>query len=297
MRIFVCHASEDKDAIARPLSQALRDHGHEVWFDEYSLRLGDSLSGEIDKGLAQCDVGVVVLSPSFFEKRWPRRELAGLVAREAAGDVETTRILPIWHNIGAEEVSLHSPTLADRVAAMSSEGIDSLVAEIERVELYASSATSRESSESPPRGRDPRELLHKAQLGVEAYRPGVDQDSFLKQLEDLVHRWETDGKLFLLAKVAKMSREVRKAILYDERSVFLMPTVAMGQVRIEVVDQGYDSIGLLWTPPGPSDNEYHSAVEYFLTNMGLLRDWSVEAAITPIMNSDDSFWVSVSYVA
>lgn len=68
MKIFISHASEDKDDIARPLAEELGEQGYEVWYDEYSLKIGDSLSQEIDRGLSSCDYGVVILSKSFFEK-------------------------------------------------------------------------------------------------------------------------------------------------------------------------------------------------------------------------------------
>ena len=43
VKTFISHASEDKKAIARPLADALRDRRVDVWYDEYSLKLGDSL--------------------------------------------------------------------------------------------------------------------------------------------------------------------------------------------------------------------------------------------------------------
>jgi hypothetical protein len=50
--VFISHASEDKDAVARPLAKELLRRGHSVWFDEYELVLGDSLRENIDRGLA-----------------------------------------------------------------------------------------------------------------------------------------------------------------------------------------------------------------------------------------------------
>ena len=50
--VFISHASEDKDEIVRPLANALRSEGLEVWYDEFSLRIGDSLRRKIDHGLA-----------------------------------------------------------------------------------------------------------------------------------------------------------------------------------------------------------------------------------------------------
>ena len=126
--LFLSHASEDKEAIARPLYSALIAQGLSVWFDEAVLKLGDSLRRKIDEGLSKCRFGVVVLSPTFLSKQWPQRELDGLVARETASGEKA--ILPIWHEIDREGVLKYSPTLADRLAARSEEGIDALVQKI-----------------------------------------------------------------------------------------------------------------------------------------------------------------------
>src|ERR1044072_7247672 len=80
--LFICHASEDKDDFVRPLAQALQDEHVEVWFDEFTLTLGDSIRRAIDKGLSQSRFGAVVLSPAFFSKNWPQCELNGLIERE-----------------------------------------------------------------------------------------------------------------------------------------------------------------------------------------------------------------------
>lgn len=113
--VFISHASEDKDAFVRPLAIALRNLGVAVWFDEFSLRVGDSLSCSIDKGLAGSRYGVVVISPAFISKHWPQRELSGLVAKTV--DAEDRKvILPIWHGIRRDQVLAFSPPLADAIA-------------------------------------------------------------------------------------------------------------------------------------------------------------------------------------
>src|ERR1700733_13728131 len=66
--LFISHASEDKDTVARPLSKALETRGWSVWLDELELTIGDSLSGGIDAALARSRYGVVVLSRAFFTK-------------------------------------------------------------------------------------------------------------------------------------------------------------------------------------------------------------------------------------
>jgi len=111
--LFICHAGEDKEDFVRPLARRLREEHMEVWYDEFALTVGDSLTQAIDRGLARSRYGVVVLSPSFFGKRWPQRELAGSVARETSGAAKV--ILPVWHRVTKEAVLQHSPPLAVRL--------------------------------------------------------------------------------------------------------------------------------------------------------------------------------------
>ncbi len=119
--VFISHASEDKEEFVRPLAELLRQHGLRVWYDEFTLKVGDGLRRSIDRGLARSRYGVVVISPNFLRKEWPQKELDGLVAREVDG---VRVILPVWHNISRDEVSRYSPTLADRYAASSAGGLD-----------------------------------------------------------------------------------------------------------------------------------------------------------------------------
>lgn len=128
---FIPHASEDKEGLVRPLAEALAGMGFRVWYDEFELRVGDSLRQSIDKGLATSRFGIVVLSEAFFAKNWPQYELDGLVAREIDGK---SVILPIWHGVGKEEVLAYSPRLADRIALRTDRmNIEDLAAELANV--------------------------------------------------------------------------------------------------------------------------------------------------------------------
>jgi hypothetical protein len=125
--VFISHASEDKDLIARPLAVKLTSLGIKVWFDEFELRVGDSLSGKIDFGLSKSSFGVVVLSRDFFSKAWPEYEYRGLIAK-SVGNNRT--ILPVWHNIDRSTVLDFSPTLADIMAENTNKPIDKLALNI-----------------------------------------------------------------------------------------------------------------------------------------------------------------------
>ena len=118
--LFISHASEDKDAFVRPLASELSGRGLRVWYDEFTLSLGDSLRRSIDYGLTNSRFGLVVLSKSFIVKEWPQKELDGLVARE---DGREKVILPIWHGISKEEIQKFSPILSDRLAVSSDKGV------------------------------------------------------------------------------------------------------------------------------------------------------------------------------
>ncbi|MDQ3799436.1 MAG: toll/interleukin-1 receptor domain-containing protein [Acidobacteriota bacterium] len=125
--VFISHAHEDKDSVARPLTAKLRESGVKVWLDEFELKLGDSLRRSIERGLSQSKFGIVILSRNFFRKEWTQRELDVLLTKE-----ETARkvILPIWHEITKEEVVRFSPLLADKLAASTEKGLDYVAQQI-----------------------------------------------------------------------------------------------------------------------------------------------------------------------
>ena len=117
--VFVCHASPDKEGLVRPLAHALKAGGLEVWFDEFELKIGDSLRRKIDQGIRSARYGIVVLSPSFLTGRpWTEHELDGIVN---AYIYNRQVLLPIWHEVAHADVMRYSPSLADKVALSSSE--------------------------------------------------------------------------------------------------------------------------------------------------------------------------------
>lgn len=129
--VFISHATEDKESVVRPLAHALRGLELTVWYDEFELRIGDSLRRKIDAGISRSRFGVVVLSHAFFAKQWPQYELDGLVTMAMTGKQV---ILPLWHEISKDEVIRQSPSLADKVALRTSDyGIGEIAEEIASV--------------------------------------------------------------------------------------------------------------------------------------------------------------------
>lgn len=154
--VFISHASEDKDEVARPLAEMLQSRGLQVWFDEMELRLGDSLRRGIDRGLSQSRYGLVVLSPHFLAKEWPNKELDGLVARE---DGTIKVILPIWHKVSREDIEKYSPILAGKLAAPTSKGLAYIVDQVVREVEAARLATAPVEQSQRLRGAEVGHLL------------------------------------------------------------------------------------------------------------------------------------------
>jgi hypothetical protein len=122
-RAFISHDSRDKAGIAEPIALQLQRFLCPVWYDQFSLRVGDSLRESIEAGLKECHKCILVLTPNFLSnKGWSKREYDTIFTREI---VEQNKvILPVWHEISAQDVYRFSPILADRVAVPWSLGVE-----------------------------------------------------------------------------------------------------------------------------------------------------------------------------
>ena len=122
---FISHDSRDKELIAQPLAIHLSQKMCPVWYDEFTLKVGDSLRESIEKGLKECHKCVLIITPNFLAKGgWSKREYDSIFTRELIEDKKL--ILPIWHEVTKEEVFDYSPILGDRLAVHWSTGIDNV---------------------------------------------------------------------------------------------------------------------------------------------------------------------------
>jgi len=97
--VFICHASEDKPGVVRPLVKALEQEKITFWYDEAEIIVGDNVPEKINEGLATSRYLVVVLSPTFINKPYAQTELMSGLHEQASG--EEVRVLPIV--VGSEE--------------------------------------------------------------------------------------------------------------------------------------------------------------------------------------------------
>jgi hypothetical protein len=188
---FICHASEDKAPFVRPLAHALTALGLKVFYDEFSLKLGDSLSASIDRGLGSSRYGIVIVSRNFMSKAWPQRELQGLVAREIEG---RAAILPVWHDVERDEVAEFSAPLADKLAAKTSDGT------AEQIALQIVSIVRPDIMGAKPVDVDAVKELQNAMDAI--YNTGLEQraqfmhDRMMIGIDDIIRANAKKGRVF-----------------------------------------------------------------------------------------------------
>ncbi|WP_343725520.1 toll/interleukin-1 receptor domain-containing protein [Herbaspirillum huttiense] len=92
-KVFVSHASEDKDRFVIPFATALRKRGVDAWVDRWEMHPGDSLVDKIfEEGLKEAAAVIIVISSASVAKPWVREELnAAVVTRIQRG----TKIIPV----------------------------------------------------------------------------------------------------------------------------------------------------------------------------------------------------------
>ncbi|MFL5481248.1 MAG: toll/interleukin-1 receptor domain-containing protein [Gemmatimonadaceae bacterium] len=133
--VFLCHAWDDRQGVAKELHDLLESRGVKVWFSEKDVGLGVPLLRAIDKGLAHSRVGIVLVTPSLL-RRLPNegiadKELSALLARE--------RLVPVVHETTYEALRDVSPLLASRSGLSTAEdsmtGVADKLAELVAFEL------------------------------------------------------------------------------------------------------------------------------------------------------------------
>ena len=122
---FISHDTRDKADIARPLAISLQKKLCPVWFDEFSLKVGESLREKIEEGIRQCTRCILILSPNFLSNQgWTKKEFTGIFTREILE--KRSVVLPVWCGVTAKDVFEYSPSLADVKGIDWSLGLDAV---------------------------------------------------------------------------------------------------------------------------------------------------------------------------
>ncbi|KAF2394271.1 toll/interleukin-1 receptor domain-containing protein [Pseudomonas frederiksbergensis] len=92
-KVFVSHASEDKDRFVLDFAKQLRANGIDAWLDKWEMLPGDSLITKIfDEGIKNAQAVIVILSKHSVSKPWVKYELdAACVKRINTG----SKLIPV----------------------------------------------------------------------------------------------------------------------------------------------------------------------------------------------------------
>lgn len=127
--VFISFVSQDQ-SLAQELADKLQQKN--ISAELIRLGLGDSLIGRIEQGFRNAEYGVLILSPAFFRKPWPRNELEKVATFDQAYDGRTL-LLPLWHNITQQDIARYAPALAGRLGGSTDQGLDVIANEIQEV--------------------------------------------------------------------------------------------------------------------------------------------------------------------
>ncbi len=90
--VFISYRKSDFKAAER-LAIEIRNHGHQVWLDEWKVNLGDSIVARMNEGLEAADYVVMCYSSSGVTSPWMSREWMSALARQLEG--HKVRLLPV----------------------------------------------------------------------------------------------------------------------------------------------------------------------------------------------------------
>jgi len=108
--VFLCHAWDDRKESAKLLHDLLESNGVSIWFSEKDVALGAPLLREIDKGLANSRVGIVLVTPSFLK----RIKSEGIADKELSALLARDLLVPIVHETTFDDLREVSPLLGSR---------------------------------------------------------------------------------------------------------------------------------------------------------------------------------------
>jgi len=125
--LFLCHAWDDREGSAKELYGHLKSSGASVWFSEEDLPLGSLMIREIDKGLRNSRVGIVLVTPALLKSI----ESEGVAEKELAVLLSTRRVIPVLHGVTFDDLNDISPMLASHAGLSTTDSsLDSVAAKI-----------------------------------------------------------------------------------------------------------------------------------------------------------------------
>lgn len=255
-KVFLSHASEDKERFVLRFATELRGKGIDIWLDRWEMLPGDKLIEKIfDEGLENATAVIVVLSKFSVAKPWVREELdAAAIKRINSG----SKLIPVVLDDCQVPLVLQS-TIWHRIADLGN-----IAADVERV-----AAAIFDHRDKPPLGTSPV-------YSSPAYAtlPGLTPTDTFVLMEACKHVVETDG------------------VFVDPTELFLQgaaPQVSKEQLceSIDLLEQKGDVAVERYGSPGPYPyRPTLEGLELYLSNHFPNYDSLVRKAMSLLVNED-----------
>ena len=125
--LFLCHAWDDRQGSAADLHRQLKANGATVWFSEEDIPLGSLMTREIDKGLRNSRIGIVLVTPALLKSI----ENEGIAEKELAVLLNSRRVVPVTHGVTFDQLYDVSPMLASHAGLNTADSsLDDVAAKI-----------------------------------------------------------------------------------------------------------------------------------------------------------------------
>lgn len=142
-KVFVSHASEDKERFVLNFASKLRQNGIDAWLDKWEMLPGDSLVDKIfEEGIKEAQAFIIVLSKFSVQKPWVIDELNAAVVKRINNG---TKLIPVVIDDCEVPEALKS-TIWEKVS-----DIKSFDASMDRIVAAIFGATDK-----PPIGKAPK---------------------------------------------------------------------------------------------------------------------------------------------
>lgn len=125
--VFISFSGTERKQFVKPLAEYLQSQAIKVWYDESIIKPGTNINSALYSGLAQSRYFLVILSHSFFNRRWTQMELHTIV--KMAKKTEQV-IIFIYYDIVADEVHKYFPEFSDIKALEKKNDIEVLASQI-----------------------------------------------------------------------------------------------------------------------------------------------------------------------
>lgn len=189
--VFLCHASEDKEIVVRPLAETLEKENISYWLDEAEIKWGDSITQKVSEGLSISKYVIVIISQAFISKNWPQKELYSALNLEiTSGNV---KVLPLLHGNPIEKQTILNkiPLLNDKLYFEWKDNAEEIVHALSS--RLGNKLTMPEnhtiSTTRPLRGKSPSFPLPE----IRKRFTQQDKDIFLKNSFDTIKRYFKDA--------------------------------------------------------------------------------------------------------